>query len=107
MMQYKAHLSIVDNAIVTRTFMNTVGPVLWTRISAGVYRATLAEAYGAERIHLPARVLDIDLEADVSAIVGLLDSSTIEISAQNSQGDHVDWLSYSIEFEIYPTSYLS
>lgn len=105
-MKYKAHLQLVSGQIVTRTFVNTVGCVTWERIEVGVYRATLPQAFGAERIHLPSRVLDIDLEGEQSAIIGLSAPNQIEVNAQNSAGDHVDWLSYSVEFEVYPTSFV-
>lgn len=106
MMKYKAHLKLVDGVIVVRTFANTVGAVTWERAEAGVYRATLPDDYGVERIHLPSRVLDIDLEGEASAIIGIGAPNMIEVSAQTSVGDHTDWLDYTVEFEIYPTSSL-
>ena len=106
-MKYKAHLKLVDGVIVVRTFVNTVGAVTWARPEAGVYNATLPANYGVERIHLPSRVLDIDLEGASQAIISIAAPNMLQVAAQNSGGDHVDWLDYTVEFEIYPTSYLS
>ena len=104
MMKYKAHVKLVDGVIVVRTFVNTVGAVAWERVSAGVYNATLPDNYGVERIHLPNRVLDIDLEGESQATVSIASANTIQVAAQTSVGDHTDWLSYTVEFEVYPTS---
>ncbi len=106
MMKYKAHLKLVDGVIVVRTFVNTVGAVTWVRPEAGVYVATLPENFGEDRIHLPVRVLDVDLEGEMSASIGIGEPNQIVVTAQTSVGDHTDWLAYTVEFEIYPTSSL-
>ena len=106
MMKYEARVQVVGGEIVVRTFVNTVGRVTWVRNDIGAYTATLPEAFGPDRVHFPTRVLDIDLEGEQSAIIGFGAPDKIVVNAQNSAGDHVEWLSYSVEFEVYPTSFL-
>jgi len=106
-MKYKAHLKLGDGVIVVRTFENTVGAVTWTRLSAGLYECTLPESFGIDRIYLTNNVLDIDLEGKTQSLFSISGPNKMEIAAQNDQGDFSDWLNQFVEFEIFPTSYVS
>lgn len=83
---------------------NTIGPIVWARVSPGVYTGTLAGAFGRDRTFVLVGETSVDGVA-TSEFVGssVLDNNTVEIVTAKTATPNDNELDHTaVQIRVYP-----